>query len=102
MLKISVEEVMEYLGIDYEDDPTENRINHLISVANLHLKGALGENYPGEDTRVKEMALIIIEDLYDNHDLNDKVSGNIRRLINDFTLQIKCEMKRKKVYQNGI
>lgn len=102
MLEISIEEVMEYLGIDYEDESIENRITHLISVANLHLKGALGENYPGKDERVKEMALIIIEDLYDNHDLNEKVSGNVRRLINDFTLQIKCEMKRKKGVSNGI
>lgn len=102
MLKISVGEVQEYLGIDYDDSSIVNRITHLISVADLHLKGALGDNYPGEDTRVKEMALIIIEDLYDNHDLNEKVSGNVRRLINDFTLQIKCEMKRKKGVSNGI
>lgn len=97
MLKISVEEVMEYLGIDYKDGSVSNRLEHLIGVADLHLKGSLGENYPTEDKRVKEIALIIIEDLYDNHDLNEKVSGNVRRLVNDFSLQIKCEMKRKKV-----
>lgn len=102
MLDLSVGEVMEYLGIDYEDDPIKKRLNHLINVAHLHLEGSLGKHYPVADERVKEIALIIIEDLYDNHSLNDKVSGNIRRLINDFSLQIKCEMKRKKGVKNGI
>lgn len=94
-LNITIKDVMEYIGIDYEDELTQNRFTHLIKVAHLTLKGSLGENYPVDDERVKEMALIIIEDLYDNHDLNDKVSGNVRRLVNDFSLQIKCEMKRK-------
>lgn len=95
MLELSTEEVKEYLGIDYEDLSIITRLKHLIKVAHLTLKGSLGENYPVDDERVKEIALIIIEDLYDNHDLNDKVSGNVRRLVNDFSLQIKCEMKRK-------
>lgn len=102
MLNLTVNEVKDYLGIDYEDHAIHNRLTHLIKVAHLNLVGSLGEKYPDEDNRVKEIALIIIEDLYDNHSMNDKVSGNTRRLINDFTLQIKCEMKRKTGAQNGI
>lgn len=97
MLKLELAEIKDYLGIDYEDISTVTRLKHLIKVAHLHLEGALGIDYPKEDERVKEIALIIIEDLYDNHSLNDKGSGNVRRLINDFSLQIKCDMKRKKV-----
>ncbi|SCI09608.1 Uncharacterised protein [uncultured Clostridium sp.] len=94
---ITIEDIKDYLGIDYEDLAIITRLKHLKRVADLYLEGALGIDYPKEDERVKEIALIIIEDLYDNHSLNDKVSGNVRRLINDFSLQIKCEMKRKKV-----
>lgn len=102
MLNLTIDEVKDYVGIDYEDPSTYKRLTHLINVAHLNLVGSLGENYPKDDERVKEIALIIIEDLYDNHSINDKVSGNVRRLINDFTLQIKCEMKRKTGAQNGI
>ncbi|MBC5996373.1 phage gp6-like head-tail connector protein [Romboutsia ilealis] len=93
---ITIEDIKDYLGIDYEDLAITIRLKHLKRVADLYLEGALGIDYPQEDERVKEIALIIIEDLYDNHSLNDKVSGNVRRLINDFSLQIKCDMKRKK------
>lgn len=100
MLKLTIEEVTDYLGIDYIDDRIEKRLKHLINVAHLNLVGSLGENYPENDERVKEIALIVISDLYDNHDLSDNVSSNIRRLVVDFSLQIKLELKRKGCFRN--
>lgn len=102
MLNLELVEIKDYLGIDYEDISIITRLEHLKKAAHLHLEGSLGKNYPVDDERVKEIALIIIEDLYDNHSLNDKVSGNVRRLVNDFSMQIKCEMKRKTGVLNGI
>lgn len=95
MLELSTVEVKEYLGIDYTDGPTEKRMGHLIKVADKYLIGALGANYPTNDERVIEIAFIVISDLYDNHDLVEKISGNVRRLVIDFSMQIKLEMKRK-------
>lgn len=95
---IDVQDVKDYLGIDYDDDMINRRINHLINVSCKYLESSLGKNYPPDDYRVKELALIIIADLYDNHDLNDKVSGNVRKLVSDFSLQIRLEMREK----NGI
>lgn len=91
---LDLKEVTDYLGIDYEDEPIRNRLNHLIKVSERYLEGALGRDYPKEDERVKELALIIISDLYDNHDMSEKVSGNVRKLVLDFSLQIKLEMRR--------
>ena len=99
MLDLSVEEVKSYLGIDYSDANTDIRLNKLINVAAKYLEGALGKDYPEDDYRVTELALIVISDLYDNHDLNEKVSGNIRKLVSDFSLQIQLEMRRG---ENGI
>ena len=99
MLDLSVEEVKSYLGIDYSDANTDIRLNKLINVADKYLEGALGKDYPEDDYRVTELALIVISDLYDNHDLNEKVSGNIRKLVSDFSLQIQLEMRRG---ENGI
>lgn len=95
---ITIEEVKVYLGIDYADEGIDKRLEHLIKVSSEYLKGSIGGNFDLSDYRAKELALIVISDLYDNHDLNAKVSGTVRMLVNDFSLQLRMEMRRK----NGI
>ncbi|MBR0575686.1 head-tail connector protein [Proteiniclasticum sp. BAD-10] len=89
----TLQDVKDYLGIDYMDAATDRRLTQIISVANKYLEGSLGTGFPTEDPRVKELALIVIADLYDNHTLNEKVAGNIRRLVEDFSLQIRLDMR---------
>ena len=89
---VTQQEVADYLGVSITDARFQRRCNHLIQVADTTLKGGIGEDYPKDDVRAKELALIIISDLYDNHDYTDKVSGNIRKLIIDFSLQLKLEL----------
>lgn len=91
---VTVEEVRDYLGIDYADDMVTNNINRAILTADAYLKGSIGENYPIEDPRSKELALIIISDLYDNRGLKDSISGNTRRLVDDLSLQLRLELRR--------
>lgn len=86
--------VKDYLAIDYEDAATDRNLLRLIGVAEKYLVGALGEQFPREDNRVHEVALIIIGDLFDNHSLNDRVSGNTRKLVDDMLLQLRLEMRR--------
>lgn len=95
-LGLSIQDILDYLGIDYADDRTTKVLNRTFKTAIQYLKGSIGEGYPVNDPRAKELALIVIDDLYSNHDLNDKVSGNTRRLVDDFILQLKLELKRKK------
>ena len=91
---VSVDEVKNNLGIDYADEMVERNINRAIKTADAYLKGSIGENYPTEDPRAKELALIIISDLYDNRGLNSTVSGNTRRLVDDLSLQLRLELRR--------
>ena len=91
---VSVDDVKDYLGIDYADETVERNINRLILSADSYLKGSIGENYPTADPRAKELALIIISDLYDNRGLNSTVSGNTRRLVDDLSLQLRLELRR--------
>ncbi len=93
MLNININELEDYLGIDYPDDTTDRRLEHLITVADKYLESSLGKNYPEDDDRVIELAFIVISDLYDSHDLTEKVSGNIRKLVSDFSLQLRLEMR---------
>lgn len=91
---VSVTDVKNYLGIDYSDEMINANINRMIKSADSYLKGAIGEDYPSDDPRAVELALMIISDLYDNRDLADKSSGNVRRFIQDATLQLKLELQR--------
>lgn len=91
---VSVDEVLAYLGIDYADDMVESNISRAIKTADTYLKGSIGEDYPVLDPRAKELALIIVSDLYDNRGLQSTVSGNTRRLVDDFSLQLRLELRR--------
>lgn len=95
---VTVDEVLAYLGIDFTDDMTTKNIERSIKTADRYLKGSVGENYPITDPRAKELALIIVADLYDNRGLQAQgggnVSANTRRLVDDFSLQLRLELRR--------
>lgn len=90
---VSVDEVLAYLGIDYADDMVNTNIKRAISTADAFLKGSIGPNYPVNDPRSKELALIIVSDLYDNRGLHTTVSGNTRKLVEDLSLQLRLELR---------
>lgn len=92
---VTVEQVKAYLGIDYTDTTIETNITRVIKTADGILKGSIGEDYPQDDPRAIELTLIIAADLYDNRELKDKVSGNVRKLVDDMSLQLRLELRRK-------
>lgn len=94
-LGLTVQDVLDYLSIDYTDERTTRVLTRTLKVADKYLKGAIGENYPVDDERAHEIALIVIDDLYSNRGLSEKVAGTTRRLVEDFTLQLKLELRRK-------
>lgn len=87
----TIDEVKDYLGIDYNDDVSNRNIKKYMSVADSWLKGAIGENYPKNDERAKQLALFVIEDLYDRGSYSVKENSNIEKLKNDFVMQLQCE-----------
>ena len=91
---VSVDDVLEYLGIDYADDMVKKNIERAIKTADAYLKGSIGTDYPTDDPKAKELALIIISDLYDNRGLTTSISGNTRKLVDDMSLQLKLELRR--------
>ena len=91
---VSVEDVLSDLGIDYADEMVLKNIERIIKTADAYLKGSIGEDYPIEDPRSKELALMIINDLYDNKGINSTISGNVRKLVDDISLQLRMELRR--------
>lgn len=94
MAALTKEDVKKYLRVDYNDD--DALITGLMSAADEFLKGSIGINYDNTGERAKTLSLIVISDLYDNRGLHDdsaKVSNNVRRLVDDFSLQLRLEMR---------
>lgn len=87
----TIDEIKDYLGIDYDDDVSNRNIKKYMSVADSWLKGAIGENYPKNDERAKQLALFVIEDLYDRGSYSVKENKNIEKMKNDFVMQLQCE-----------
>ncbi|MCD7800673.1 MAG: head-tail connector protein [Ruminococcus sp.] len=88
---VTIDDVKNYLGIDYSDTMVESNLNRLISTAESYIKGAIGEDYPEDDSRTKELALIVISELYDTRGMSENSSNNLRKIINDISLQLRLE-----------
>lgn len=92
---VTVDDVLAHLGIDYADDMASKNIDRIIDTADYYLKSAVGENYPVDHPAAKEIALHIIEDLYENRGLSSKVSNNTKNLIDNLSLQLLLELRRE-------
>lgn len=97
---VSIQEVCDYMGfLESEVEAEENQIVkrniiRLINFSNLYLQGAIGKNYPTEDERAKQIALLVISDLYDYRDLDSKnISNTTRKILNDLEWQLKIELR---------
>lgn len=88
---ITVQDLKDYLGIDYTDTATDKNIERIVSTTNAYLKSAIGDKYPVADPKAKELALIVGSDLYDNRGMNEKVSPTVRKLVRDFMFQLRLE-----------
>ena len=86
------EEVKDYLGIDYDDEKSKRNIDRYIKVAKKYLDSAI-DNFDDlrRDERVKQLALFIIEDLYDRKATSIKENSSIVKLKNSILTQLQCE-----------
>ena len=89
---VSIDDVKKELGIDFSDKNTDARLERYIKVAEAWLKGAVG-TYNNSDERAKQLALLIIEDLFDRNSNTVKENATINKLKNDFIMQLKWEIK---------
>lgn len=91
-------ELLDYLSIDYADDVVRSNIARCIRSADAFIKGSVGPDYPVEDPRAKELALIVAGDFYDNRayqaTTGGSVSANTRKLVDDLSWQLRLELGR--------
>ena len=91
---VTSDEALAYLGIDNADEMILSNINRTIKTADKFLEGSIGKNYPRDDSRAKEIALIIIDDLYSNRGYmnTSAMTNNVRRLVDDLSMQLRMEL----------
>ena len=92
---LTLTEVKQFLRVDFEDDDV--LIGSLMNVADEYMKSSVGANYDDTSERAKVLLCIVISDLYDNRSMNEVTVGgirpNVRRLVNDFSLQMRLELR---------
>lgn len=95
----TIDEALEYLGIDYADELVTANVQRALKTAQKVLHGAVGdaaeEVLPG-DTRIDSLVLIYTDDLYSEHGVSAKVSAATRRIVADMELQLRLEYRRAK------
>ena len=93
---VTMQEAKDYLGIDFEDAATDRILEKMIVAADGYLTGAIGEDYPKDDERAKSLALMVVNDLFDNRGMsNVRVTETVRKLVDDFSFQLKLEMRKR-------
>ncbi len=95
----TIEEALNYLGIDYPDDMVTANVTRALATAGQVVHGSIGDDvdvYLPDDPRVKELTLIYLDDLYSQRGVAAKVSGAVRRLVADMELQLRLELARVK------
>lgn len=90
---LTVDDLKNYLGIDYADTMVTANLTSAILLADAYLKGAVGEDYPTDDPRAIELAKIVAADIYNNRGMTEKVNYTIRKLVRDFELQLRLELR---------
>lgn len=84
---LTLDEVKEELTIDSDDSFTNKRLTRYIEVAKLWLLGAI-DDCNLYDERAKQLALLVIDDLYDRNSYTVKESANIAKLKNTLIMQL--------------
>lgn len=92
---LTLQDLKDYIGIDYTDEMNDRVMNGCISTADAYLKGMIGNDYPADDPRAVALAKIIAADLYETRTLTVKETGSVRQMVSDFKLQLQLERRLK-------
>ena len=99
---ITTEDLANYLGIDYADSMVSANLDMAVAAGKGYVKGAIGQEIvealedDADIARLKSVELAAAADFYDNRsmiaDAKTKYSHVVRRMIDDFCLQLRLEM----------
>lgn len=93
---VTIDNLKNYLGIDYVDDMITSNLERSLKTADAFLMGSIGINYPKDDARAEELTLVVAGELYENRGmmLSGSVSNTTRKMVDDLSLQLRLELGR--------
>ena len=93
---VTIDDLKNYLGIDYVDDMITSNLERSLKTADAFLMGSIGLNYPKDDARAEELILVVASELYENRGmmLSGSVSNTTRKMVDDLSLQLRLELGR--------
>ena len=97
---ISEQDVYDYLGIDYADDMVSRRVRGPIDAVDSYLTGAIGRDYatavsPESLAKAKEVALMLIGELYDGRGGTGKERAVVRTLLSTMMLHLQLDIEER-------
>lgn len=99
-MAISLAEARMYLGIDVSTDDLINaNVTRALATAERIMQGAVGDDvreYISDHSKIDQLVLIYLDDLYSDRGVSAKVSGSTRRLVADMETQLRLELARAK------
>lgn len=96
----TLEEALEYLGIDYPDETVSRNVQRALDAAVGVVKGAVGDDvldqFP-DSSKLRELILLHTADLYDQRNTTTLKNNAVnRRIVDSMEWQLKLELKRIK------
>lgn len=91
---VKIEDLKNYLGIDYVDDMITANLERSLKTADAFLMGSIGKAYPKDDARAEELTLVVAGELYENRGmmLSGSVSNTTRKMVDDLSQQLRLEL----------
>ena len=92
----TIDDVLDYLGIDYADEIVKKNVQSAMAAAKQVLLGSIGEDvetYLKDDPRLAELLKIYVDDLYSERGVSAKVSGATRNLVQSMEWQLRLELR---------
>ena len=94
------QDVYDYLGVDYADDMVARRVRALIDAVDSYLTGAIGRDYatavtPESLYKAKEVALMLIGELYDGRGASTKERAVVRTLLSSMMLHLQLDIEER-------
>lgn len=94
------QDAYDYLGIDYADDMVSRRVRGLIDAVDSYLTGAIGRDYatavsPESLAKAKEVALMLIAELYDGRGGTGKERAVVRTLLSTMMLHLQLDIEER-------
>lgn len=95
----TIEEALQYLGIDYADDLVTANVTRALEDAKAYLQSAVGadifELLP-DDPKARRLVLTYLQDLYDERGTSAKAGNAKREMVHSMEWQLRLELAAKR------